>query len=321
MTSGGQTKKKINVSTLLGQYGVSKDQFEELTEGLHQLCGEVEKTINDTVARLKAGTSTARSKGRATRATVVSSKVPAASSKATTASDQEDASSGDVTASSSKAVVLATDVPFPLAPPPAPVPALEPTSTQTIPVPRSPSKSPTKSAMRAPSVGLTPTKTPTHKRKVAFDGPIPEEDEEEFDALATPSRKRQRLTGPLPALPASAQDQDLSRNSGGAGPSTPRRTRTQPAQPSSTHSSRSVRSHAPGSAPSTPRRRPALPTVMEEGEARRRYRPVFADQQQWLKGDARLERELRPWAEKWRELVKSADGDVWKAAGMAAWAR
>ena len=31
----------------------------------------------------------------------------------------------------------------------------------------------------------------------------------------------------------------------------------------------------------------------------------------------RLERELRPWADKWRELVKSAGGDVWKAAGMA----
>ena len=44
---------------------------------------------------------------------------------------------------------------------------------------------------------------------------------------------------------------------------------------------------------------------------------MFADQQQWLRGDARLERELRPWADKWRELVKSVGGDVWKAAGMA----
>ena len=55
---------------------------------------------------------------------------------------------------------------------------------------------------------------------------------------------------------------------------------------------------------------------MEEGEARRRYRPVFADQQQWVKGDSRLERELKPWREKWRELVGRAGGDVWKAAGM-----
>ena len=58
--------------------------------------------------------------------------------------------------------------------------------------------------------------------------------------------------------------------------------------------------------------------MREEAEVpRRRYRPVFADQQQWLKGDARLERELRPWMERWRELVRKADGDVWKAAADA----
>ena len=58
--------------------------------------------------------------------------------------------------------------------------------------------------------------------------------------------------------------------------------------------------------------------MREEPEVpRRRYRPVFADQQQWLKGDARLERELRPWMDRWRELVRKADGDVWKAAADA----
>ena len=96
---------------------------------------------------------------------------------------------------------------------------------------------------------------------------------------------------------------------------------TASAGPSSTHSNRSARSSrtaAPGSAPSTPRRKgTTLPTVFEEEATRRRYRPVFADQQQWLKGDARLERELKPWTQKWRELVKSAGGDVWKAVAMA----
>ena len=53
-----------------------------------------------------------------------------------------------------------------------------------------------------------------------------------------------------------------------------------------------------------------------DGPPRRRCRPVFADQQQWVKGDSRLERELKPWREKWQELVRRAGGDVWKAAGM-----
>lgn len=43
---------------------------------------------------------------------------------------------------------------------------------------------------------------------------------------------------------------------------------------------------------------------------------MFVDQQQWLKGDARLERELKPWTERWHELVKKAGGDVWKAASL-----
>lgn len=226
--------------------------------------------------------------------------------------------------------VSPTKVSAAILPPPIPVPS------------RSVSRSPTKSALRAPSVGLTPTKTPTHKRKVAFDGPIPEEDEdeEEFDVTATPS-KRRRLSSPVKPFPSSATPRASSRLADvaaapeaalplplaptpGAGPSTPRRQRTTPSQPSSTHSSRSVRSRSQtGSAPTTPSRagRQRMSTVHEEevdAPPRRRCRPVFADQQQWLKGDSRLERELKPWQDKWRELVRKAGGDVWKAAAAAA---
>lgn len=296
-----QSKKKINITTLLGQYNVSRDQFDQLTEALHELCTEVESNIKETIASLKTGgTSSAPPKGRSTRAT--SAKAP------------------------SEAPPPVAELTFPLV-----GASVEPSPA---PTPRSPSKSPTKSALRAPSVGLTPTKTPNHKRKVAFDGPIPEEDEE-FDALATPSKKRQRLapdatTSPLKALPTprasarlAAHQDDDKREREHPAPSTPRRQRTLPPTPSSTHSNRSARSArsgtgtGTGSAPSTPRRKPALPTVQEEGPPWRRCRPVFADQQQWLRGDARLERELRPWADKWRELVKSVGGDVWKAAGIA----
>ena len=234
-------------------------------------------------------------------------------------------------------------------PPPAAAMPVSPTKVSAailpppIPVPsRSVSRSPTKSALRAPSVGLTPTKTPTHKRKVAFDGPIPEEDEdeEEFDVTATPS-KRRRLSSPVKPFPSSATPRASSRLADvaaareaalplplaptpGAGPSTPRRQRTTPSQPSSTHSSRSVRSRSQtGSAPTTPSRagRQRMSTVHEEevdAPPRRRCRPVFADQQQWLKGDSRLERELKPWQDKWRELVRKAGGDVWKAAAATA---
>lgn len=211
-------------------------------------------------------------------------------------------------------------------PPPLPAPSgLTPS--------RAVSKSPSKSALRAPSADLSPTKTPRHKRKVAF-GPIAEEDEDEFDALATPS-KRQKFSSPLKPLPtatprASSRLASKATQAAGdddntvAGPSTPRRPRTTSTQPSSTHSSRSVRSSRAysaisGSAPSTPSRSrmSALPTVMEVPEVpRRRFRPVFVDQQQWLKGDARLERELKPWTERWHELVKKAGGDVWKAASL-----
>lgn len=266
---------------------MSRDQFDELTDALHDVCKEVAKTINNDMAALRTQSTPSK---------------PALPKTATTPSKQISI------------------------PPPLPAPSgLTPS--------RAVSKSPSKSALRAPSADLSPTKTPSHKRKVAF-GPIAEEDEDEFDALATPS-KRQKFSSPLKPLPtatprASSRLASKATQAAGdddntvAGPSTPRRPRTTSTQPSSTHSSRSVRSSRAysaisGSAPSTPSRSrmSALPTVMEVPEVpRRRFRPVFVDQQQWLKGDARLERELKPWTERWHELVKKAGGDVWKAASL-----
>ncbi|KAI0699314.1 hypothetical protein C8T65DRAFT_793293 [Cerioporus squamosus] len=282
-------QKKIDVDGLREEYNVSKDQFEEITESLHEVCRGVEKSIKAEIASLKAQPSTGRPSG------------------ATTASPTK------------PRTIRQASIPPPL-PPPTPS--------------RSLLRSPSKSALRAPSADLSPTKTPATSAKSR--STAHRRRDEEFDALATPS-KRQKFSSPIkpltatPATPRSSSrlatiaavraardaDDEGPATLGAAGPSTPRRPRTMPGEPSSTHSNRSVRSHA-GSAPSTPRRRMTLPTVREEPEVpRRRYRPVFADQQQWLKGDARLERELRPWMERWRELVKKADGDMWKAAGMA----
>ncbi|TBU27205.1 hypothetical protein BD309DRAFT_1000465 [Dichomitus squalens] len=289
--------KKVKAPDLLDKYDVPRDQFDELTDALHEVCKDVAKDIQNDIAALKAGTYVPKT--RPTTVTVSPTKGSAAT------------------------------LPPPIAPPA-----------------RSLSRSPSKSALRAPSLGLTPTKTPSHKRKVAFDDPIPEEDEEEFDVTATPS-KRQKLSSPvkpLPPTPAPATARASSRladvataraareaeeafrahEQPVAGPSTPRRARTAPSQPPSTHSSRSGRSRSQtGSAPTTPSRhgKARMSTVREElggGDrpARRRCRPVFADQQQWLRGDSRLERELKPWMKKWRELVQRAGGDVWKAAGM-----
>ncbi|KAH9922848.1 uncharacterized protein BXZ73DRAFT_91561 [Epithele typhae] len=288
---GPQTAKKVDTPSLLAQYAVPQDQFDEITEALLTSCKAVEKLIKDNIKALKADSSSP-AKARVARA------------------------------SSSKVAAAPPAAPFPTAPSRQ---ASESSIREPAATPRSPTKSPTKSALRASSVGLT-TQTPTHKRKVAFEGPIAEEEEEEedFDATATPS-KRRKLFSPtkssagLPLTPrtssriasrVAAGDDDRASQ---ASPSTPRRARTT-AQPSSTHSSRSRMST--GSAPSTPTKHTKLATVLEQAGPRR-CRPVFADQQQWLKGDARLERELRPWAEKWRELVRSADGNVWKAAGMA----
>ncbi|KAI0755054.1 hypothetical protein C8Q80DRAFT_1266561 [Daedaleopsis nitida] len=290
-----QMGRKVDPERLRDAYDVPQDMFDELVDALHEVCKDVAKIIKAEVAALRVQRTPSKT---------------SSPSKANT--------------SPSKQITL---------PPPLPAP---------VPL-RALTRSPSKSSLRAPSVELSPTKTPSHKRKVAFDGPIAEEDEEDFDALATPS-KRQKFSSPMKemlpstssprssarlasiavsAAASRATQETESRDSNPfAGPSTPRRPRTTPSQPSSTHSTRSIRSSrshttVTGSAPSTPSRRHALPTVREEPEVpRRRFRPVFADQQQWLKGDARLERELRPWAEKWRNLVKKAGGDVWKAAAL-----
>ncbi|KAI0670822.1 hypothetical protein C8Q78DRAFT_1129698 [Trametes maxima] len=299
---------KLGAETLLDNYSVSQDTFDEITQALDELCQDAAKQVQSAIASLKAGASPTKSKA---------------------------------TTSPSKTAAVSPTKPKPPAPtlPPALVP---PTPSRAAALTRSPSKS----ALRAPSVDLSPRKTPSHKRKVAFDGPLAEEDEDAFDALATPS-KRQKFSSPVvnelqltsagtprkssrlaradgsSVASSSRETLDLLRHaaSGIASvPSTPRRSRAGTgtgtgtvSQPSSAHSTRSARSQ-----PRTPtRRKPALPTVAEEHVPRRRYRPAFADTQQWLKGDVRLERTLKPWAERWRELVGSCEGDVWAAARVA----
>ncbi|KAI0769017.1 hypothetical protein BD413DRAFT_628852 [Trametes elegans] len=287
---------RINAEALLDNYNIPRDQFDEITEALDDLCESIAKEVNAAISSLKASTSV-------TKTAVVPTKATTAPTKATTAP----------TKTANKGPTLP-----PALPPPTP--------SRAAALMRSPSKS----ALRAPSADLSPRKTPAHKRKVAFDGPIAEEDE--FDALATPS-KRQKFSSPIKE-PATASPRKSSRlahsaarpeeeedalpreaDSAGAVPSTPRRKRIAPAQPSSTHSTRSVRSGRSQTATPT-KRKPALATVPEDEERapRRRYRPVFADTQQWMRGDPRLERALRPWTERWKELVGSCGGDVWAAA-------
>ncbi|KAL1950360.1 hypothetical protein VTO73DRAFT_5484 [Trametes versicolor] len=297
--------KKADPETLLGTYGVRGDQFNDITEALHEFCQETAKKIEADVASLRATKSPSKP-----------------------------------TASPSKAAASPTKAPKEAILPPAlppPTPSRNPEKMTAI------TRSPSKSALRAPSADLSPRKTPSHKRKVVFDGPIAEADEEEFDALATPS-KRQKFSSPLKeeastttstprkssrlaqistadeldTAPSSARKTlELLRQAGrgttpGSAPSTPRKPRIA-SQPSSVHSARSGRSQT-----MTPTRR-KLGTIHEDEErmSRRRYRPAFADTQQWMRADARLERTLKPWAERWRELVGRCGGDVWEAARTA----
>ncbi|KAL7279985.1 hypothetical protein ACG7TL_006396 [Trametes sanguinea] len=310
----GLKPQKVGAEELLDEHGVSPDLFDEITDALHEFCQGVAEEVKADIASLRSGGAPAKASASPTKATASPAKVPATSSK-----------------SNEPAL------------PPAPT-VFPPTPSRSRVQPSALTRSPSKSALRAPSADLSPRKTPSHKRKVAFDGPLEEGDEDAFDALATPS-KRQKFSSPtkeLPSTPSKAdgsaassprkssrlalaavaeeQEEELDllrhvRQTPSAGvPSTPRRNRIM-SQPSSTHSSRSVRSQ-----PNTPsRRKPALPTVHEDQERvpRRRYRPAFADTQQWLKGDTRMERALRPWSERWKELVGKCGGDVWEAARVA----
>ncbi|KAH9891567.1 hypothetical protein C8Q73DRAFT_649647 [Cubamyces lactineus] len=307
-------RQRINVEALLEDYRVSQDQFYEITEALDELCQDAAQQIKADIASLKSG-------GSPTKATTASSKIHATPSKP-------------------KQATITPNDSIP------PTPSRTPSRSSTL------TRSPSKSALRAPSADLSPRKTPSHKRKVAFDGAlegVEEADEDAFNALATPS-KRQKFSSPMKEGPSamtstprkasrlaqsttsegqqvggaassSRETLDLLRHTremaSGSIPSTPRRNRIT-SQPSSTHSTRSVRSAR--SQPTTPtRRKPALPTVHEDEErvSRRRYRPAFADTQQWLRGDTRLERALRPWTDRWRELVGKCGGDVWEAAKVA----
>ncbi|KAI0354887.1 hypothetical protein OH77DRAFT_1480990 [Trametes cingulata] len=326
--------KKANAEALMADYAIPKSQFEEITEALHEFCQDTVQTIEADIASLKA------------KSTKSPTKATASPSKPSTASPSKPSA-----ASPSKAAKEPASLP------PALVPST-PSRSHAKDGAAALQKSPSKSALRAPSADLSPSKTPSHKRKVAFDGPIDEGNEEEFDALATPS-KRQKFSSPIKGLPmpatpmtstprkssrlarsttfdeqaeelaseavatSSRETLDLLRQARRADsasvPSTPRRTRVT-SQPSSTHSTRSVRSTRSGQPMTPTRRKGTLATVHEDAEervVRRRYRPAFADTQQWLKGDVRLERALRPWTERWKELVGRCGGDVWEAARVA----
>ncbi|OBZ71238.1 hypothetical protein A0H81_08398 [Grifola frondosa] len=199
------------------------------------------------------------------------------------------------------------------------------------------------SALKSKSATTTPTKTPIHKRKVAFDGPIIEEDE--LDIIETPS-KRRKLSTPLNSTPlrilptprtssrlsargdtnlfpapaasssqltldlmqAAESEDELAAEmitsrimlsetfvSQTAAPSTPRRPRAI-SQPSSVHTSEHE----------TPRRRSRAASATQpeqELAPRRRFRPVFLDQYQWVQRDPKLEREWKAAEQLRRQMV------------------
>ncbi|KAI0947185.1 hypothetical protein AcV7_009676 [Taiwanofungus camphoratus] len=199
----------------------------------------------------------------------------------------------------------------------------------------SPTKSPSKSALKGTDVEASPTKTPTRKRKVVFAESL---ESDGMDVLQTPS-KRPKVSSPLKssavttpqrtglagrpspakraffpkiaAPPESAphllQDGDDEESEPEtqfaaahfapsdtpstpiAGPSTPRRSLShatsqgtnEPDTPTSATQSRKQMSRAP--------------LLLEDAEPlrRRRFRPVFLDQSQWLQRDPQAEREWK----------------------------
>ncbi|KAI0080653.1 hypothetical protein K474DRAFT_1672428 [Panus rudis PR-1116 ss-1] len=159
--------RKSEISHLHVEYKVARDELEEVTEAIDETCQQLEMEINHT-------TNTLRAERNAAQATT---------QKSTHAADADQTAEQAVPPKVSG--TTSVDV--------------EPST------PHSPSKShltrsPSKSAMRAPSVASSPTKTPSHKRKVAFSEAF---DEEEEDNMKTPTRKKMKTSGgftlePLP---------------------------------------------------------------------------------------------------------------------------
>ncbi|THH30660.1 hypothetical protein EUX98_g3531 [Antrodiella citrinella] len=70
-----------------------------------------------------------------------------------------------------------------------------------------PSRSPSKSVLKAPSVECSPSKTPTHKRKVIFSAEAEDTDDFDGSELDTPSRKKRKVADAFPTVvfPSSAK--------------------------------------------------------------------------------------------------------------------
>ncbi|OCH85593.1 hypothetical protein OBBRIDRAFT_891088 [Obba rivulosa] len=206
-------------------------------------------------------------------------------------------------------------------------PATTTASDVSFTLSRSLSKSPSKSAMKARMLDGSPSKTPTHKRKVVFSQDV----EEAGDLPETPS-KRPKFSSPLKSARLRALHE--------AGPSFLSPAKAIAPLPAPTPSAASTPARSSRYAddmlveevmaeriaststpsgqdvlPSTPRRRRQFTTtdasdversgscgvshaapassVREDMEARRprRHRPILSDHKQWLQGDPRLARE------------------------------
>ncbi|KAF8840461.1 hypothetical protein BDN67DRAFT_996764 [Paxillus ammoniavirescens] len=199
-----------------------------------------------------------------------------------------------------------------------------PTSTPT-----SPQKSPRKSALKARSSTrdlTTPSKTPSNKRGVVFSRHTLDDNDDDDDSTPfpeTPTRKKRRIdtssptkpsastssakrshqstpaamaafhaamSGSIPKLPRIQNGQaPLGNDSASqeAGPSTPHRPRTRATNLHTAVASMQVDEQL------LPSRSQALPSPTRHAP-RRRFRPVFLEQQQWCARDPKVE---RMWAE------------------------
>ncbi|KAH9950654.1 hypothetical protein B0H21DRAFT_785059, partial [Amylocystis lapponica] len=194
---------------------------------------------------------------------------------------------------------------------PQTTPSREATRTPSA---RSPTKSPRKSALRGTDTMSSPSKTPTHKRKVAFsDGPDSSDMDMDMDtdsAAATPS-KRPKLTSPTKPSPAPAYYRSPAKPR--AFPSAPAASSSRttldllrPAEEDAGEDSDDIDAHFPAipstpstpassdtSARSTPRSMTRRAVARDEPLRPRRFRPVFLEHKQWLQRDPRIEREWK----------------------------
>ncbi|TCD70518.1 hypothetical protein EIP91_002863 [Steccherinum ochraceum] len=149
--------KKARPVALQEEFGITKDDFMQVYEALESTCDVMKKELKEKVADLK--------KQNKAQKSVTS--LDASPSKST--HQLEPAPRNAVVASPPKALA----------------------KSQSRTLPRSPSKS----AMKASSVEATPSKTPTHKRKVAFNAEVEDDDAMDGSELDSPTRKKRKVSG------------------------------------------------------------------------------------------------------------------------------